>query len=92
MELLQKAQKSLEEASFLLRYKDPHSTMVERYFLLYEAWDMVEGLPQALQMGKGLYHMLSHASVPVKEYDLLLGRYDDHVPSEEEQKKLDVLW
>ena len=92
MELLQKAQKSLEEASFLLRHKDPQSTMVERYFLLYEAWDMVEGLPQALQMGKGLYHMLSNASVPVKEYDLLLGRYDDHVPSEEEQKKLDLLW
>ena len=92
MDLLQKAQKSLEEASFLLRNKSTQSTMVERYFLLYEAWAMVEGLPQALQMGKGLYHMLSHASVPVKEYDLLLGRYDDHVPSEDEQKKLDALW
>ncbi len=92
MNYLQKAQKSLEEAIYLLRHKDPQSTMVERYFLLYEAWDQVDGLSQALQMGKGLYYMLSHASVPVKEYDLLLGRYDDHVPSEEEQKKLDALW
>ena len=88
----QKAQKSIDEVATLLREKSPNSTLVERYILLYEAWDMVEGLPQPLQMGKGLYHVLSKASLPVKEYDLLLGRYDDHVPTSEEQKKLDKLW
>jgi len=88
----QKAQRSLDEAIFLLRNKSPESTLVERYFLLYEAWDMVKDLPQPLQLGKGLYFVLSHASHPVKEYDLLLGRFDDHVPSAVEQQNLERLW
>lgn len=89
---LEKAQKSVDEAITLLREKSPESTLVERYFLLYQAWDTVVNLPQPLQMGKGLYYVLSNASLPVKNYDLLLGRYDDHVPTEQEQNKLDKLW
>ena len=92
MDNRQKAQKSIDEAIALLREKPIESTLVERYFLLYEAWDLVIGLPQPLQQGKGLYHVLSRASLPIKDFDLLLGRYDDHVPSAEEQKKLDELF
>ena len=92
MDNCEKAQKSIAEAATLIREKSPDSTLVERYFLLYEAWDMVEDLPQALQMGKGLYYVLSKASLPIKDYDLLLGRYDDHVPTDEEQEKLENLW
>ena len=89
---IEKARASIEEAGTLLRSKSPESTMVERYLLLYEAWETVKGLPQPLQMGKGLYYVLSKASVPVKEHDLLVGRYDDHVPSEEESARLAELW
>ena len=88
----QKAQKSIAEAIKLLREKSPESTMVERYFLLYEAWDIVKELPQPLQMGKAIYYVLSKASLPVKEYDLLVGRYDDHVPTVQEEAKLQALW
>jgi len=87
-----KAEKSINEAITLLREKSVESTLVERNFLLYEAWDKVMELPQPLQMGKGLYYVLSNASLPIKDYDLLLGRYDDHVPDEEEQKRLNELW
>ena len=52
MDNLQKAQKSIEEAIFLLKYKSTRSTMVERYLLLHKAWDELknENLSQPLQM------------------------------------------
>lgn len=86
------ANRSVAEAIASLREKPYTSTMVERYFLLYEAWDRVEGLPQPLQVGEGLRYVLQHASLPIKEHDLLLGRYDDHVPTAEEHKRLVELW
>lgn len=92
MKNTEKAKLSVEEAIRLLREKPYNSTLVERYFLLYEAWDALANEPQALQVGKGLYYTLSRASLPVKEYDLLLGRYDDHVPTPAEQERLDELW
>ena len=88
----EKARLSIVEAIRSLREKPSNSTLVERYFLLYEAWDMVEGLPQPLQMGEGLRYVLQRASLPIKEHDLLLGRYDDHVPTKAEQEKLKTLW
>ena len=44
--------------------------------------------PQPLQLGKGLGHILSRASVPVKPYDLLLGRAPEKVPNEQEEAYL----
>lgn len=92
MKNTEKARLSIEEAIRLLREKSHESTLVERYFLLYEAWDALADEVQALQVGKGLYYMLSRASLPIKEYDLFLGRFDDHVPTSEEQEKLSELW
>lgn len=88
----EKAARSIEQAIALLRQKDTRSTLVERYFLLYEAWDRVADLPQPLAMGEGLYEVLSRCSLPTQEHDLLLGRFDDHVPTPEEQARLDELW
>ena len=79
MKNTEKAKLSVEEAISLLRGKPHNSTLVERHFLLYEAWDALADEVQALQIGKGLYYMLSRASLPIKEYDLFLGRFDDHV-------------
>ncbi len=89
---IQKARLSLDEATKLIREKPINSTLVERYFLLYEAWDKYEDLPQPLAAGRGLYYVLEHASLPVKDYDLLLGRFDDHVPSADEEARLQALW
>ena len=41
MNHMEKAARSIQEAIQSLREKSPESVMVERYFLLYEAWDML---------------------------------------------------
>ena len=92
MTVLEKAKKSVDEAAKLLREKPFESTLAERYFLLNEALDTVKDLPQPLQMGKGLCYILERASLPIAEHDLLLGRFDDHVPTEEEQARLEKIW
>lgn len=92
MTVLEKAKKSVLEAARLLREKPFESTLAERYFLLNEALDTVKDLPQPLQMGKGLCYILGRASLPIAEHDLLLGRFDDHVPTEEEQARLEKIW
>ncbi len=92
MKNTEKANRLIQEAIHLLREKPFESTLVERYFLLDEAWDAVKDLPQPLQLGKGLAYVLSKASLPITPYDMLLGRFDDHVPSAEEQERLDKIW
>ena len=86
------AKRSVEVASVLLREKSVESSLVERYLLLEEAWKRVEGLPQPLQAAQGLNYVLSKASVPIEPYDLLLGRFDDHVPTAEEEERLAEIW
>ena len=88
----EKADKSILQAVDLLRNKPVNSTPVERHVLLQEAWERVKGLPQPVQMGKGLRYVLERASLPVEPFDLLLGRHDDHVPTEEEEARLQALW
>lgn len=75
------------EAIRLTREKPVNSTWTERTFLLDEAWQTVADLPQPLQQGKGLYEVLSRASVPIDGHDLLLGRYVDKVPDEAEEAR-----
>ncbi len=92
MTYAQKAKISIDTAVRLLREKPQESSLVERYFLIDEAWRTYESLPQPLQMGKGLYDVLSRASLPIEPHDLLLGRFDDHVPTPEEQAHLEEIW
>ena len=70
----------VDTAIRLLREKPVDSTLTERIILLNDAWKDVEGLPQPLQQGIGLYKVLSKASLPVDPHDFLLGRYIDKVP------------
>ena len=88
----EKANYSVKEAVRLLREKSMESTLVERYFLLEDALEEIQGLPQTLQQGKGLSYVLNRASLPIEPYDLLLGRFDDHVPTQEEQDRLDRMF
>ena len=89
---IQKAKLSIESAIRLLREKPQESTLVERYFLIDEAWAAHRDEPQPLQQGKGLYYVLDRASLPIAPHDLLLGRFDDHVPTDEEQARLEEIW
>ena len=88
----QKARISIDTAIRLLREKPQESTLVERYFLIDEAWAAHADEPQPLQQGKGLYDVLVRDSLPVEGHDLLLGRFDDHVPTADEQARLEEIW
>ncbi len=82
----------IDTAIRLLREKPVDSTLTERIILLNDAWKDVEGLPQPLQQGIGLYKVLSKASLPVDPHDFLLGRYIDKVPDEQEDARLQESW
>ncbi|MFQ6044407.1 MAG: pyruvate formate lyase family protein, partial [Candidatus Poribacteria bacterium] len=60
-----------------------HSTTLERLRVTCEADARVQGLPQQLQLGEGLYYLLDNIAVPVSPDDLLLGRILEEVPDEE---------
>ena len=63
--------------------KDVRSTTLERLRKTLEADLHVTGLPQPLQLGEGLYHLLDHIEVPVDPQDLLVGRILEEVPDDE---------
>jgi len=64
-------------------YKDVRSTTLERLGKTREADLRVSGLPQPLQLGEGLYHLLDRIEVPVESEDLILGRILEEVPDPE---------
>ena len=72
----------------LLTGKPIESTLTERWFLIDEASALYENESQPIAMGKGLRYILERASLPIDETDLLLGRYIDRVPTDEENKSL----
>jgi len=76
----------VEEAVADLRYKDVRSTTLERLRVTWEADVHVQGLPQQLQLGEGLYYLLDNIAVPVSQHDLILGRILEEVPDEEGEK------
>lgn len=82
----------INETLEMLRNKPVNSTLIERYFLSDEAWKQVKELPQPLQLGNGLKYILSRASLPIKEHDILLGRFIDRVPSDEEEARFQEIW
>ncbi|MBQ3927235.1 MAG: hypothetical protein II710_01165 [Clostridia bacterium] len=77
----------IDEAVRLISEKDEKSTLIERHFLIDEAWNDFESEPQPILMGKGLCQVLSRCSLPISENDLLLGRYVDRVPDEQEEAR-----
>jgi len=72
----------ITEALYAIREKDVHSATIERLTISWEADALVQGLPQQLQVGEGLYYILDHISVPVSSDDLILGRITEEVPDE----------
>jgi len=74
------------EAISELRYKDVHSTTLERLKVTWEADNHVKGLDQPLQLGEGLYYLLDNIAVPVSQNDLILGRILEEVPDEKQEE------
>ena len=68
------------EAVHILREKDVSSATIEQLRLSFEADAFVQGLPQQLQLGEGLYYLLDRISLPTSPDDLILGRIVDEVP------------
>ena len=81
----------IKKAVRLIGEKDERSTLTERLFLSKEAWDAYADLPQPLMMGRGLGYILSKCSLPIDPHDLLLGRYVDKVPDEQEEARFQTL-
>lgn len=73
----------INEALFAIREKDVRSATIERLRVSWESDDHVQGLPQQLQLGEGLYYLLDHISTPVLPYDLILGRVNEEIPDDE---------
>jgi len=90
--LKQKAGAMVEETLEMLRGKPVDSTLTEHFFLADEAWERFKDLPQPLQQGHGLEYILSHASLPLREHDLLLGRFVDKVPEAAEEARFWEIW
>ena len=74
------------------RNKPIDSTLTERWFLLDEATKACEGLSQPLIFGKGMAYILERASTPIEDYDILVGRFIEKVPSAEEEESLQNIW
>ena len=53
----------IDEAIRLISEKDEKSTLIERHFLIDEAWNDFESEPQPILMGKGLCQVLSAGEV-----------------------------
>lgn len=85
MNITEKAAKMNAEILEMLRSKPVESTLVERWKLIDEATERYGTLPQPLRLGYGITYILNNASLPIKDYDILLGRFDDHVPTAEEE-------
>ena len=76
---------NVAEADNALKNKPLYSTAYERIKYLAEARHLFDDLPQPLKFSRTLRYLLSRVSVPVKEYDIIIGRACDKVLSESEE-------
>jgi pyruvate-formate lyase len=77
------SERKIKEALYAIREKDFKSATIERLQLTWKADEHVQGLPQQLQLGEGLYYLLDRIPTPVSPDDLILGRIDEEIPNEE---------
>lgn len=88
----EKSAKMLEETIDALRNKPVLSSFLESRFCQGEASALYKGLPQPLYMGYCMNYILEKVSCPVSPNDILVGRFVEKVPDEEEEKHLWELW
>lgn len=76
---------NIEEARIALTEKPLSATSVERFLILNELKSAYKELPQPARFSKILSALLSRVSLPIKEYDLIVGRCVDRVLTEKEE-------
>lgn len=77
--------KSVQEVLFLMENKSLRSTMLERMHLIEEADKLVTGLPQPVQLSFSICYIAEHVSLPIEDWDLLLGRIPEVIPDDQEE-------
>ena len=83
----EKSKLLIDETIDALRNKPIQSTYLEK-LQLEAAVDRIytnSGLPQPLVMGYGMNYMLENCSCPVEPHDILVGRFVECIPTEEEE-------
>lgn len=73
----------IAEALYAIREKDFRSATIERLRVTWEAHNHVQGLPQQLQLGEGLYYLLDNIPTYISPDDLLLGRVNEEIPDDD---------
>ncbi|MBE6930464.1 MAG: hypothetical protein E7463_09300 [Ruminococcaceae bacterium] len=74
-----------------LRNKPVNSTYLEKLILADEASALYLNEPQPLTMGKCMNYIAERCSCPVDPHDILVGRFAECIPTEEEEKLLEGL-
>ena len=78
------AEISVNEAIRALTEKPVKTTTLERIRLFnYADENVVAGMCQPRALGYGLKYVLENISLPIKDYDLLVGRATEELPDEE---------
>lgn len=87
MNLEERMAKNVEEAKRELTQKPLFATSAERFLILDELKSAYKQLPQPLRFSNVLFQLLSRVSVPVKPFDLIVGRcVDRELTSAEEER------
>ena len=81
----EKSRLLLDETIDALRNKPIKSTYLERLIVADKARALYRELPQPLMLGCTANYILENVSCPVAQHDILLGRYVEVVPNEEEE-------
>lgn len=79
-------ERNIEEAKKALVSKPLLATSAERFLILNELKSSYKELSQPLRFSKILSALLSRVSVPIEEYDLIVGRCVDRELTEEEER------
>ena len=75
----------INEAVTALTEKPIKSTTFERISLLYKANELYKDLPWQQYYSKSIYYLLENCQTPIMPYDLILGRIEDRVLTDEEE-------
>lgn len=75
----------INEAVTSLTTKPIESTTFERIWLFNEAHKLYKNLPYQQYYSKTIYYLLKNCQTPIKPYDLILGRIEDRILTDEEE-------
>jgi len=81
----EKSKMMIDETIDALRNKPVKSTYYERLIVADKASQLYAGLAHPLYLGYCHNYVLQNVSCPIKPHDILVGRFEEHLPSDEEE-------